>query len=222
MAGKNDVMSREEVHQGGYTDVEYLQFQQGGWLKVLQRVLGVLSWPVIWPMAMLSRLSDIVFRSFSEFLSVVPYFPGVILRYEFYRFALRRCGKNCLFEFGAVFIYSDVEVGDNVLVGRFSIIHHCNIGNDVLIGERCTFLSGMKQHKFDRVDIPMNLQGGAKKRIVISDDCWIGSQSVVMDDLATGCIIGAGSVVTKAIPGNSIAVGNPAKVVRSRQNSSET
>jgi len=211
-------MKNEEIEVGEYTAVEYLQFQQGGGMRVLQAILGVLFWPIVWPLAMLSRLSDIVFRSMSEFLSFAPYFPGVILRYEFYRFALRKCGRNVLIEFGANFIYSDIEVGDNVLIGRYSIIHHCNIGSDVLIGERCTFLSGMRQHNYDRIDIPMSAQGGAKKRITISDDCWIGSHCVVMDDLATGCVIGAGSVVTKSLPDYSIAVGSPARVVRNRLN----
>jgi len=74
----------------------------------------------------------------------------------------------------------------------------------------------MRQHNYDRIDIPMSAQGGAKKRIAIGDDCWIGSHSIVMDDLATGCVIGAGSIVTKPIPDYSIAVGNPARVVRNR------
>lgn len=215
-------MTRDAIKQGEYSDVEYLQFRNGGWVRNLQKVIGVLTWPLVWPLAMLSRFSDIVFRSSSEFLSIVPYFPGVILRSEFYRFALTKFGKNCLIEFGAVFIYSDIEIGDNVLVGRYSIIHHCDIGSDVLIGERCTFLSGTKQHNFDRVDVPMTAQGGAKKRIVIGDDCWIGSQSVVMDDLEAGCIIGAGSVVTKSIPGYSIAAGNPAKIIRNRKDDAST
>ena len=213
-------MSSDEVKLGEYTAVEYLQFKKGGGIRVLQGVLGVLFWPIAWPLAMLSRLSDIVFRSMSEFLSFAPYFPGVILRYEFYRFALRKCGRNVLIEFGANFIYSDIEIGDDVLIGRYSIIHHCNIGNNVLIGERCTFLSGMRQHNYDRIDIPMSAQGGAKKRIAIGDDCWIGSHCVVMEDLPTGCVIGAGSVVTKMLPDYSIAVGSPARTVRNRADKS--
>ena len=203
---------------GEYSAIEYLQFRQGAALRVIQAILGILTWPVIWPLAMLARLSDIFFRSMSEFLGVVPYFPGVILRFEFYRFALRKCGRNVLIEFGAVFIYPDIEIGNNVLVGRFSIVHHCNIGNDVLIGERCTFLSGMKQHNYDRTDIPMTQQGGLKKRISVADDCWIGSHSVVMEDVGRGCVIGAGTVVTKPVPEYSIAVGSPARVIGSRSN----
>jgi acetyltransferase-like isoleucine patch superfamily enzyme len=209
-------VDREEIKSGTYSDVEYLQFRSQGPMAFMQRAIGVLTWPLVWPLAMLARVSDIMFRSLSEFLSILPYFPGVILRYEFYRFALRRCGKNVLIEFGAIFIYRDVEIGDNVLIGRYSIVHHCNFGSDVLVGERCTFLSGMRQHRYERTDIPMTQQGGAKKRIVIGDDCWVGSHCVVMDDIAGGCVLGAGSVVSKPIPASSIAVGVPAQVIRRR------
>ena len=209
-------MEKEEIKLGDYSETEYLQFQARSGMNILQSVLGVLTWPVLWPLAMLARTSDIFFRAMSEFLSFVPYFPGVILRYEFYRFALRKCGKNVLIEFGAIFVYSDIEIGDNVLIGRYCIVHHCNFGSHVLVGERCTFLSGMRQHSYDRTDIPITEQGGAKKRIAIGDDCWIGSHSVLMDDVATGCVVGAASVVTKALPEYSVAVGSPARPIRNR------
>ena len=52
--------------------------------------------------------------------------------------------------------------------------------------------------------------------ISIGDDCWIGGNSVICPGvtIGKGCVIGAGSVVTKDIPDNSLAVGNPAKVIR--------
>ncbi|HSN47195.1 MAG TPA: sugar O-acetyltransferase [Flavobacterium sp.] len=52
--------------------------------------------------------------------------------------------------------------------------------------------------------------------ISIGDDCWIGGNSVILPGITigNGCVIGAGSVVTKDIPDNSLAVGNPAKVIR--------
>jgi len=209
-------MDRERIEVGKYSEVEYLQFRGRRGMDILQSFLGVLTWPVVWPLAMLARVSDIIFRTMSEFLGFIPYFPGVILRYEFYRFALRKCGRNVLIEFGVIFIYSDIEIGDNVLIGRYSIVHHCDFGSHVLVGERSTFLSGMRQHSYDRTDIPMTAQGGAKKRIMVGDDCWIGSHSILMDDVATGCVIGAGSVVTKSLPAHSVAVGNPARPVRNR------
>lgn len=185
-------------------------------------VLGVLTWPVTLPLALLSRVSDIVFRSCSELLSLVPYFPGVIVRYEFYRFALAHCGRNLIVEFGAVFVYRNIRVGSNVLVGRFTIVHHCDIGDYVLIGERCTFLSGSRQHRFERTDVPMALQGGEKRRIRIERDVWIGSHCVVMDDVRTGAIVAAGSIVNKRVDPLSIVAGVPAKVVARRGEQQES
>ena len=54
------------------------------------------------------------------------------------------------------------------------------------------------------------------KPVVIGNDCWIGGNTVICPGvtIGNGCVIGAGSVVTKDIPDNSLAVGNPAKVIR--------
>jgi acetyltransferase-like isoleucine patch superfamily enzyme len=169
------------------------------------------------PLALLSRISDIIFRTFSETLALVPYFPGVILRYEFYRFALHRCGSNVVVETGAVFIYRDVSVGDDVLIGRYSIVHHCDIGDHTLIGERCTFLSGSRQHRFTRTDMPMTQQGGEKRRITLAGDCWIGSHAVVMNDVGRGAIVAAGAVVKDPVPELTVVGGVPAKPIADRR-----
>lgn len=52
--------------------------------------------------------------------------------------------------------------------------------------------------------------------VVIEDDVWIGSGAIVVPGvtIGKGSVIGAGSVVTKDIPANVIAVGNPCKVLR--------
>jgi acetyltransferase-like isoleucine patch superfamily enzyme len=51
--------------------------------------------------------------------------------------------------------------------------------------------------------------------IRIGDDCWIGARVFVLAGvtIGDGCVVGAGSVVTRSLPPNSIAVGVPAKVV---------
>jgi maltose O-acetyltransferase len=53
--------------------------------------------------------------------------------------------------------------------------------------------------------------------IAIGDDCWLGGGAIVCPGvtIGTGCVIGAGSVVTKDVPAYSLAVGSPARVVRS-------
>lgn len=193
------------------TEVRYEQFEPSAARSVAMAVAGVLSWPLTLPLALLSRLSDVIFATCSQFFAVFPYAFGVILRYEFYRFALRRCGRNVHVGFCSYFLYRDIEIGDNVLIGSFNVIHHCDFGSYVLTAERCTFLSGSRYHEHSRMDVPMALQGGRLRRIRVGDDCWIGAHAVVMADVSTGSIVGAGSVVTKPVEPLTIVLGVPAE-----------
>ncbi|MDH4055269.1 MAG: acyltransferase [Gammaproteobacteria bacterium] len=118
--------------------------------------------------------------------------------------------------FGTVFLYRDIEIGSNVLIGMYNTVHHCDFGSYVLTAEGCRFLSGSKYHNYDRTDIPMAKQGGCLKRIVISDDVWIGANSVVMACMGRGSIAGAGSVVTSDIDDYMIVAGVPARRIKMR------
>src|SRR5512143_3753458 len=135
-----------DIKWGQYTPVEYRQFQNNGSIRVIRTVFGILTWPVIVPLALLARVSDDVFRSISEALSQAPFLIGLVVRAEFYRWSLRKCGRNVLIEFGTVFLYRDVAVGSNVSIGRYTIIHHCDIGDYALVGEGTSLLSGSKYH----------------------------------------------------------------------------
>lgn len=204
------------IERGVYTDVDYLQYRSPRWIGVARAVAGALTWPFVWPLAQLCRTSDMVFRTASELLSLIPYVFGVVVRAEFYRFALTHCGRNVVIELGAVFIYRDVSIGDHVTINRYCVIHHCDIGSYALVGEHSVLLSGSRQHNIDRTDIPMALQRGRKKRIAIGDDSWIGVHAVVMEDVGRGAIVGAGAIVTKPVPEFMIVTGNPARPLRRR------
>lgn len=200
-----------------YVDVNYRQFSASAVHHFAIRLVGALTWPLVLPLALAARLSNFFFRTASELFALAPYLFGMILRYEFYKFALPRCGRNVLIGFGTVFCYRDVQIGDNVHIGMYNTIHHCDIGSYVLIADRCTLLSGSRHHNFDRTDLPMALQGGKFRRIKIGDDCWIGASAVVMNDVGEGSVVGAGAVVTAPVEPYLIVVGNPAQVVRSRR-----
>lgn len=198
------------------TEVRYEQFERSATTRLLMAVAGVVTWPVVLPLALLSRLSDFFFLTVAQGLALLPHVFGVITRFEFYRFTLRRCGRNVNVGFGSYFTYRDVEVGDHVLIGAFNTVHHCDFGSYVLTAERCTFLSGPRYHRFQRTDLPMALQGGDLRRIRIGDDCWIGAHGVVMADVGSGAIVGAGAVVTRAVAPCEIVVGVPARSVGRR------
>jgi acetyltransferase-like isoleucine patch superfamily enzyme len=204
------------IEHGRYTDVVYLQHHAPRWLAVARAVASALTWPVVWPLAWLARRSDILFRTVSEALSLIPYALGVVVRGEFYRFALTRCGRNVVVELGAVFVFRDIVIGDHVTINRYAIVHHCDIGSYALIGEHVVLLSGSRQHDLDRTDSPMALQQGRKKRIVLGDDVWIGAHAVVMEDVGTGAVVGAGSIVTRPVDDYMIVAGNPARPQRRR------
>lgn len=91
------------------------------------------------------------------------------------------------------------------------------IGNYVRIAPYVFMLSG--NHVFADPDRPICQQGMEFSPITIGDDVWIGARVVVVAGvtIGQGSVIGAGAVVTRDIPPYSIAVGTPARVIRSRR-----
>lgn len=90
------------------------------------------------------------------------------------------------------------------------------IGNDVMFGPGVQLHS--ENHDFDRSDVNIKTQGVTRSHVLVEDDCWIGAGSVITAGVTIGhgVVVGAGSVVTTDIPPLSIAVGSPARVVRTR------
>ncbi len=207
----------ERISSDRYTDIDYHQFTRGPGVKVAMAVAGILCWPLVLPMALLSRISDFVFRTFSELLALVPYLFGVIVRYEYYRWTLTQCGRNVSIGFGTVFFYRDISIGDNVEIGNFNAVHYCDFGSYLLIADACHFLSGSRYHNIERMDIPMALQGGscAASRSATTAGSGRGPSSWMM--WRQGCVIGAGSVLTAATEPYTVVAGNPAKVIRRRE-----
>lgn len=204
-----------------YTDIDYHQFTQSRSFRIAMAVAGVLTWPIVLPFAALSRLSDFIFVTMSQLFAIVPYVFGTVIRFEFYRFTLRRCGKNVVIGFGTVFVYRDVAIGDNVLIGMYNTIHHVDFGSYVLTAEGCRFLSGACYHNYERLDVPMALQGGKLRRISIADDVWVGANAVVMNDVGQGAIVAAGAVVVDEVEPFSISGGVPARTIKSRKKTDE-
>jgi acetyltransferase-like isoleucine patch superfamily enzyme len=109
----------------------------------------------------------------------------------------------------------DVYIGNNVGVGLSTvIIGPVKLGNYVMLAQNIV-ISGLN-HGYEDVTLPPRMQKVVTKQITIEDDVWIGANCVITAGVTIGkhTIIGAGSVVTKDIPQFSVAVGNPARVIK--------
>lgn len=73
-------------------------------------------------------------------------------------------------------------------------------------------------HAFDNPDIPIYDQGFYdSKPVVLKEGCWIGANTVILPGVTVGknAVVGAGSIVTKAVPDYAVVAGNPAKILKS-------
>ncbi len=87
----------------------------------------------------------------------------------------------------------------------------------VIIGSHVFFAPGVQIYTANHpIDATLRKTNENALPITIGNDCWIGGNAIILPGITigNGCVIGAGSVVTKDIPDNSLAVGNPAKVIR--------
>lgn len=143
---------------------------------------------------------------------------GVILR----RHQFLSCGSNFVFDpFSTFSNPKKISVGHDVFIGaeaRFSICQDLKIGDGVLFGPRVTIMTG--NHKFHEVGLRIHESPrGIAESVVIEDDVWIGACCVILAGatIREGCVIGAGSVVTRGIiPPYVIAAGVPCRPIRPR------
>jgi acetyltransferase-like isoleucine patch superfamily enzyme len=156
------------------------------------------------------------FPGWSQLFSLLPGLSGAYLRRAFYRLALVRCAPGSFISFGTVFSHPTAAVGRDVYVGVSCCLGDVTLEDDVLLGSHVSIMNGGAQHGIERLDIPIREQPGVWPRITVGRDSWVGDRAVVLADIGRHCVVGAGSVVTKAIPDYAIALGAPARVVRFR------
>ena len=116
-----------------------------------------------------------------------------------------KVGRKCFFNFN-ITIQDDAEV---------TIGNNCDFGPNVTIVTPIHPMIAEERREMLTAD-------GEKRRLCyakpvnIGNDCWIGAGAIICPGvtIGDGCVIGAGSVVTRDIPANSLAAGNPCRVIR--------
>ena len=120
----------------------------------------------------------------------------------------------------------NIHIGNNVTVNTGCTFVDCNkitIGNNVLIAPNVQIYTATHPVDLNERLAPVETDDGVDyiRRtfalpVMIEDGCWIGGGVIILPGITIGkgSVIGAGSVVTKNIPPDSLAAGNPCKVIR--------
>jgi len=117
-----------------------------------------------------------------------------------------------------------IKIGENVQINDYvhiTAMFNVEIGNNVLLASKI-YISDCTHGSYNGDDddsSPLTSPSERKytfSEVIIEDNVWIGESVSVLPGvkIGRGAIIGANAVVTKSIPANCIAVGNPARVVK--------
>ncbi|MDX6182202.1 CatB-related O-acetyltransferase [Flavobacterium sp. Fl-77] len=153
------------------------------------------------------------------------------LKLAFFKINWRHNNKHNFTTVNCLFSKDLVKVG-NYTYGPIHVYDYGELNSGLLIGNLCSIALDVKfilggNHFTNRLFTypitPMLTSFGndgsySKGKIIIGHDCWIGIGVTILSgvEMGNGCVIAAGSVVTKSFPPYSILGGSPAKLIRMR------
>lgn len=111
-------------------------------------------------------------------------------------------------------------MGENSSIGPYGYIG-CSgkivIGKNVMFGPKCSLFA--ENHVFKNLNKSIKSQGVIRRGINIEDDCWVGSNVIILDGVTIGhgSVIAAGTIVTKDIPECSIVIDKRNKTIGKRE-----
>jgi acetyltransferase-like isoleucine patch superfamily enzyme len=152
----------------------------------------------------------------TQSLAILPGLFGQYLRRAFLSRVLAGCHGTATIEYGTIFSKIGARIDENAYIGPRCHLGLVHIKRDALLGAGVHVPSGPMSHGIDDLSRPIREQAGAPRPVQIGAGAWIGSWAVVMADVGRNTIVGAGAVVTRPLPDAVVAIGVPARVLRSR------
>lgn len=176
---------------------QYVPYDAKKW--IVRGLYGV-TWPLAWPARTLYNRwrSCHAFAFGARLLSIVPGRVGQYLRAAFYMQTLERCCYDLSVGFLSFFAHPACHVGERVYIGSLCTIGRCTVEDGALIASRVSVNAPVA---------PMH----TPQPIRIGRASWLGESAIVLADVGTQAIVGAGCVVTQAVADCTTVVGNPAK-----------
>ena len=137
-----------------------------------------------------------------------------------FKLIFKKVGRNCLLDYKTYYRYpSRISLGDNITINRDCALYasymvegvEIRIGNNVALSPHVRIFTAT--HDYSTLELD-----DTAASVVIEDYAWIGGGAIILPGvtIGEGAVIGAGSVVSRSIPPYSVAVGNPARVVKER------
>jgi len=129
---------------------------------------------------------------------------------------LGKIGQNSIIELPFYCVYGqNIYIGNQVYLNSLCTILDCNevrIGHHVMIGPTVQIYTAAHHLQAE----PRNQGWEVAKPIVIEDNVWIGGGAILLPGVRIGrnAVVGAGAVVTRSVPANTVVAGNPARVIR--------
>ncbi len=141
-------------------------------------------------------------------------FVGIYLRRALYKRLLVGVGDNVAISMGTILTKPTIKLGNSIYIGSYCILGDVTIGDNTMLADQVSVISG--DHGMEP-DLLMKDQPAYYRKIMIGEDCWVGSRATIMADLGNHCVVGAGSVVTKPVGEYMIVAGNPARPIGDRR-----
>lgn len=188
---------------------------------VLKKICFIFAYILVIPFTAVSNLekklmrnSEIFFNLFGHILGLIPGKIGFFFRAAYYKGTIEECSYDTRLNFRSFVAHRTAKIGRNIDTGAYCIIGCADIGDNVMLASRVSITSGKRQHLNNYGKI---IKSAKYTTVKIGKNSWIGEGAIVMDDVGENCIVSAGSVVTKEIPDNHVAVGNPARAMNLRK-----